>query len=250
MWKQVHRESTGKAQWGCFMFRYPTRIAVILSLTLSPDTGRGLGGEKPDPVAERIADQLASYEILASSFLHLGNRGTGKGVKDFVIVRISRSDEPIELKYARCLSISKDGDIERPTLKGLVKATINLDTAVLEAGLKEPSFAEVFVKARVLAAEAESKDEIRTAFDKWEVRYNNAFTVEDAAKFLRTAAMIDSVTTKEHQEIRKQLRDKIFKVLAADPQALKKLARAAQPSDEVRKSRERVKELIEKAKKK
>jgi hypothetical protein len=232
------------------MVLHAPRLAVILALTFLLDSGRARSADMPDPVAEQIADQLASYEILAGSFLHLGNRGAGKGVKDFAIVRISRADEPIELQFARCLSISQDGDLERPTFKDLVKARINLDTAVLAAGLKEPKFVEALVKSRVLALAAEEKDDIRKAFDAWEIRYNNELTAESAARHLRTAAMVDSVTTKEHRETRRLLRNQILKALADDPEALKKLARVPEPSDELRKSRERVKELIEKARKK
>lgn len=217
-----------------------------------PGTSRALLPEKADPIAERIADQLTAYEILAGSFLHAGNRGTGKGVKDFAIVRISRSAEPIELQYARCLSISQDGnvDLERPTFKGLVKSTINLSSAVLKEGLKEPKYAAALVRSRVLALAAENKDDNRKAFDAWEIRYHNALTAEDAAKFLRAAAMVDSVTTKEHRETRKLFRDQVLKVLADDPETLKTFAQAPQASEELQKSRNRVKALIEDARKK
>jgi len=229
------------------MFRHPARIAVILALTFLLDKGRALGADKPDPVAERIADELAAYKILEMSF---ERPDFGKGVRKSALERFSRSTEPIELQYARCLSITQDGDLGKLDLPKLVKVKLSLDSEVLKETLKSPKFAEVFVKSRVLAQEAADKDDIRKAYDDWEIRYNNAHTAEDAAKFLRAAAMVESVTTKEHQETRKQLRDQILKALADNPEALKKLAQAPQPSDELRKSRERVKELMEKAKKK
>ena len=220
---------------------------MILSLTHLIDTGRALGADKPDPVAGRIADELAAYEILAISF---ARPSVGKGVREFALVRFSRSAEPIELQYARCLSITQDGKLESPTLKDLVKAKISLDTATLGGLVKSPKFVEVFLKARVLTQAAEDKADIRKAFDEWELRYNNQLTAEDAAKYVRAAALVGSVTTKEHRETRKLFRDQILKALADNPDALKKLAQVPVPSDELRKSRERVKELIEKAKKK
>jgi hypothetical protein len=224
------------------MFRHPARVAVALSLIFFLDSGRSPGADKPHPVAERIADQLATYAVMDRSF--------GKKVKSFVVGRFSTYDEPLEVKFAHCLLIAYPDIEKHPEQLRLVRAQLSLDAGVLQVLVKDEKYAALLIKSRSLTLAAENKADLRKTFDEWEIRYGKGFNAESAAALLRGAAMMKPIFPKELIEARTKLTAQISRLLADDAELVKTLADALKPTEEVQKSRTRVKELIEEARKK
>lgn len=227
-----------------------TSLALFLASTLAAPSSWADGKPVPKPDEaearlERIADQVAAYEVLRGVF--------GKEVKGFALDWLARSGYSPTYQFALGIRMSTHfPNVDKEQTKEharLVKSTIRLaeidseqQLRVLGRMMKDENWLALVLKERANWLSNEKNTKNLTAL---EILYNETLKAADAADLVRNAAQ----TPKEFLAVRQQLRDVLIKTLHKRPDLQKLVPTSAEASAELLKSRKRVMDLVKEAEK-
>ncbi len=217
-------------------------------------------GAKPEPKAaelradvDRFAEQLTHQLVLRGLFEPRVDEPSRKGLRSSWVRRLASSDDPLELKIARCLSLISFpygiGEVENDYVKA-VRSNFTFDleiqSGVLEALAKAPDFP----KQRVITEASEMEREKNTGTDKlveeWEIAYLKTMNSDNASKLIRLVDYVKTIKPEKLDEGCKAMTAQLVTVLRDNPEQLKALSVTSPISDALRGERGRVAELLRK----
>lgn len=199
--------------------------------------------------SERVAEYLTHQNALEIMF--------GQSVEEWAARRISTYDEPLELKIARCLAVkffryNKDFDKTAVDIDGIAKVAGTMmslwgDDCKPKVLEKTSTLAKDLLKVEVMMR-AEKHDCAGEPFDTLETRYHKGMTVAAAANLVQLASSVKRNMPASFTAANIAMQERMGEALENDPALLEKLATLPAISDDLRKERERSKELLDRAK--
>lgn len=201
--------------------------------------------EKPLEDKERVVEHIVDYIV---TYSEIGILSDNK-LKPWAMHRFAAYDEPVELRVARSLILSFNF-IERaaddPSVKAIVKARLEIERLLW----KDETYIDNTYKVRRADLPRVGNLQAREIADRLEKDINDTTTPDRAENIAMMAAVVKSATNQEQLDARKKAKDRLRELVRNDPEIIKIFEAAIETADEMRKSRERVSELIKKAEKK
>ena len=220
------------------------RNGWILSKDFSASSASGRSAKNtarspgPEPSLDRIVDECTDYVILEIMFR--------KDVKCFALEWFSTLDEPIELKIARSGDIAFLQDEDATSvelLEGRIKSAVAIFKGVAE---NYPQYPHDVVRNRAKKlADQEWVEILMKKFHEWEIDYHNVTDAKQAARLVELARMVKkTLDAGGLWEARRQMKEKIREEIVKRPDFVKSYKTVFAESDELRKARDRARQLM------
>jgi hypothetical protein len=223
---------------------------LVLLLTALASTG--CGQTDKESLNEHVANRLATQALIQSA---VAGGGSGPAPSATVVRTVAgRDDLSLDLKWSLALvmAYSQFRGIQnyRNTLDSaasLMDVEIRLGTGALTNLAGDAQYADNLLKSGSAAANVANRSNTSESF---ELQWNQKMDSAQAAEVIEVAARLTSAKQKDPLVVRDRLKSSILQAMQRHPDLLKPFAEQSGLSDELKKSRQRVKTLLEEAAKK
>ena len=216
-------------------------LVVLLAVSST-----GCGQTRMESLNERVANRLATQELI-KSVVSKQPGAPGEAVIRMVAGRDDLSLD-LQLAFAAIIPYSVFRDVNYKSAvdssAGLLEVETRLGTAVLTNLAGDAQFAANVLSIHSAVAGVVNRSNTP---EKFELEWNQKMDTQQAEAVVELAARL---TLAKQKETRDRLKSTILQAMQRHPELVRPFAEQKSPSDDLKKSRQRVKALLDEAAKK